>query len=178
MGKRTLPLGKVYGLIEPGPVLLLTTHHNGRDNVMVHSWHTMMEFEPPLIGSVISNRGFSHAALAATGECVLAIPPADMLETVVQCGNHSGRDIDKISQFGMQTMAARDICAPLLKGCIANLECRVEDTRLAEDYCFFVLQVTHAWHDPKLMEKPTLHHMGHGRFMLGGRIVQTESRAL
>ena len=59
MAKRSFPLSKVYGLLEPGPVLLLTTAHKGRANVMTMSWHTMMEFEPPLVGCVVSGRDFS-----------------------------------------------------------------------------------------------------------------------
>ena len=46
MAKRSYPLSKVYGLLEPGPVVLLTMLHKGRANVMTMSWHTMMEFEP------------------------------------------------------------------------------------------------------------------------------------
>ena len=52
MGKCTYPQSRVYGLIEPGPVVLLTTLHKGKINVMPLSWHTMMEFEPPLVGCV------------------------------------------------------------------------------------------------------------------------------
>jgi flavin reductase (DIM6/NTAB) family NADH-FMN oxidoreductase RutF len=55
--KRRLALSRVYGLLEPGPVVLLTTSHRGRANVMTLSWHTMMEFEPPLVGCVVSGRG-------------------------------------------------------------------------------------------------------------------------
>ena len=44
MAKRSFPLSKVYGLLEPGPVVLLTTAHKGAANVMTMSWHTMMEF--------------------------------------------------------------------------------------------------------------------------------------
>jgi flavin reductase (DIM6/NTAB) family NADH-FMN oxidoreductase RutF len=41
---------KVYGLLEPGPVVLVTTAHKGRSNIMTMPWHTMMEFEPPIVG--------------------------------------------------------------------------------------------------------------------------------
>lgn len=53
MAKRTFPLSRVYRLLEPGPVALVTTAHRGKPNVMTQSWHTMMEFEPPLVGCVI-----------------------------------------------------------------------------------------------------------------------------
>ncbi len=36
---RTISLSKIYQLLEPGPVVLLTTAHRGRANVMAMSWH-------------------------------------------------------------------------------------------------------------------------------------------
>ncbi|MDD2924618.1 flavin reductase, partial [Rhodoferax sp.] len=62
MAKRAYPLSKVYGILEPGPVLLMTTAHQGQVNVMPLSWHTMMEFEPPLVGCVVSGNDFSFKA--------------------------------------------------------------------------------------------------------------------
>lgn len=41
MARRTLSLSKVYGLIEPGPVLLLSTAWKGQRDVMAMSWHNM-----------------------------------------------------------------------------------------------------------------------------------------
>ena len=61
MQKKSYPLAQVYGLLEPGPVVLLTTARGGRANIMTLSWHTMMEFEPPLVGCVISDRNHSFA---------------------------------------------------------------------------------------------------------------------
>lgn len=52
---RPHPLSRVYQLIEPGPVVLLTTAHKGRANVMTMSWLTMVEFEPPLIAECFAN---------------------------------------------------------------------------------------------------------------------------
>jgi flavin reductase (DIM6/NTAB) family NADH-FMN oxidoreductase RutF len=72
MKMKTLPLSKVYQLLEPGPVVLLTTARRGR--VMAMSWHMMIEFEPPQIACVVSNANHSFAALQSTGECVIAIP--------------------------------------------------------------------------------------------------------
>jgi flavin reductase (DIM6/NTAB) family NADH-FMN oxidoreductase RutF len=62
---KNLPLSKVYQLLEPSPVVLLTTARKGRANVMTLSWHMMVEFEPPLIACVVSNRNHSFAALRA-----------------------------------------------------------------------------------------------------------------
>ena len=60
---RTLALAQVYQLIEPGPVVLLTTSHRGIPNVMAMSWHMMVEFTPPQIACIVSNRNHSFKAL-------------------------------------------------------------------------------------------------------------------
>jgi flavin reductase (DIM6/NTAB) family NADH-FMN oxidoreductase RutF len=54
--KRRLPLSKVYQHIEPGPVVLVSSASGGNRDIMTMSWHTMIDFEPPIIGCVISNR--------------------------------------------------------------------------------------------------------------------------
>ena len=177
MTKRAYPLSKVYGLLEPGPVLLLTTAHKGRANVMAMSWHTMMEFEPPLVGCVVSGRDFSFAALKATRQCVLNIPTADLKAAVVGCGNTSGRRTDKFKRFGLTPLPAKTVAAPLIAECYADLECRVADTRLVNRYNFFVLEVQQAWIDPACKDPRTLHHRGRGKFMIAGETVKLASKA-
>jgi flavin reductase (DIM6/NTAB) family NADH-FMN oxidoreductase RutF len=54
-----LALSKVYQLLEPGPVVLLTTARKGRANVMAMSWHMMVEFEPPLVACLVSGNNYS-----------------------------------------------------------------------------------------------------------------------
>jgi flavin reductase (DIM6/NTAB) family NADH-FMN oxidoreductase RutF len=176
MAKRKLALGKVYGLLEPGPVVLLTTARRGAANVMTMSWHTMMDFEPPLIGCVVSGRNHSFAALRATRECVLNIPTLELAAAVVGCGNCSGRERDKFARFGLTPRPARCVGAPLIDECMASLECRVVDTRLVARYNFFVLEVVHAWIDPTKREGVTLHHRGRGRFALAERTIRLPSK--
>lgn len=73
-GKREFPLAQVYGLLEPGPVVLLSTSSAGRLNVMPMSWHTMMESVPPLVECVVSSANYTFEVLRQTGECVINIP--------------------------------------------------------------------------------------------------------
>ncbi|MDO8377069.1 MAG: flavin reductase family protein [Aquabacterium sp.] len=176
MAKRSFPLSKVYGLLEPGPVVLLTTLHKGVANVMTMSWHTMMEFEPPLVGCVVSQADFSFAALKATKQCVLNIPTVDLASQVVRCGNTSGRQTDKFESFGLTPAAASRVAPPLIAECYANLECRVADARLVNRYNFFVLEVLQAWIDPACKDPITLHHRGRGRFMVAGETIKLPSK--
>ena len=40
---------------------------------MTLSWHTMIEFEPPLVGMIVSNRNYTFGILKSTKECVINI---------------------------------------------------------------------------------------------------------
>jgi flavin reductase (DIM6/NTAB) family NADH-FMN oxidoreductase RutF len=169
-------LSDVYGLLEPGPVLLLSTAQRGRANVMTLSWHTMMEFEPPLVGCIVSDRDFSFGALRRTRQCVLNIPSVELAKQVVGCGNTSGRDLDKFARFGLTPLAASQVEAPLIAQCHANLECRVVDTRGVNRYGLFVLEVVAAWIDAARRDPRTLHHRGRGRFMVAGETIRLPSK--
>ena len=176
MPKRSFPLSKVYRLLEPGPVVLLTTARAGRPNVMPMSWLTMMEFEPPLVGCVLSDRNYSFAALKASRECVLNIPTAELAAKVVACGNVSGRRVDKFESARLTPVPASRVAPPLIAECYANLECKVVDTRMVAKYSFFVLEVVKAWIDPTCKNPRTIHHRGRGVFAVDGRIIELPTR--
>ena len=171
-----LPLSKVYQLLEPGPVVLLTTARKGRANVMTMSWHMMVEFEPPQVACVVSNGDHSFAALHATGECVIAIPARKLAAKVVKVGNSSGRDIDKFAAYGLTKIPAARVAPPLIAECFANPECKVTDTRFVSKYCLFILQVLKAWIDPAQRNPRTIHHRGYGTFIVDGPTIKLKSR--
>jgi flavin reductase (DIM6/NTAB) family NADH-FMN oxidoreductase RutF len=173
---RELNLSKVYQLLEPGPVVLLTTARKGRANVMTMSWHMMIEFEPPLVACVVSDADHSFAALRASGECVIALPAVKLARTVVDIGNCSGRDVDKFETFGLTPLPGKRVKAPLIKECFANLECKVADTRLVSKYGLFILEVLKAWTDPTQKRPKTIHHHGYGRFVVDGKAIKLTSK--
>lgn len=174
---KSLPLSEVYKLIEPGPVVLLSTlAKGGRPNVMTMSWHMMMEFEPPQIGCIVSANNFSFEALRATKECVIAIPHVGLADKVVKVGNCSGRDVDKFATCGLKPLAASDVAPKLIADCLANLECRVIDTRMVNKYNLFVLEVVRAWDNPVLKDRKTFHHQGYGTFAVDGQTITLESK--
>ena len=173
---KDLPLAKVYQLLEPGPVVLLTTSRKGRANVMTMSWHMMVEFEPPLVACVVSSANYSFAALRATGECVIAIPAVKLASKVVEVGNSSGRDIDKFAAIGLTAVPAKRVAPPLVAECFANLECRVADRRLVSTYNLFILEVLKAWKDPAQKNPKTIHHHGYGTFVVDGKTIKLKSK--
>ena len=114
---KDMPLAKAYQLLEPGPVVLLTTAAGGKANVMTMSWHMMVDFEPPLVACVVSTGDHSFAALRKTKECVIAIPSVEMADLVVKIGNCSGiRARRKKGRAGGSTAAAAVLCQSGMPG--------------------------------------------------------------
>lgn len=169
------PLSKAFQLIEPGPVVLLTTANKENINVMTMSWHIVMDFTP-LIACIVGPWDFSFSALRTTGECVIAIPTVDIIDKVVDIGNVSGRDIDKFKAFELTPLPAEKIKAPLIAECVANMECRVVDDSLVDNYNQFVLEGVKAWIDPHRKERRTFHANGDGTFVVDGRKVDLRKK--
>lgn len=161
-----LPLPRAFTLIEPGPVVLVTTRDARRDNVMTISWTMVLDFTPRF-AITTGPWNHSYAALTATRQCVLAIPAIDMLDTVVAIGTCTGADTDKFGKFGLARAKAKHVRAPLLPGCIANIECRVVD--IVERHTIVVLDGLAAWHDPARRERRMIHAIGDGTFVQDGR---------
>lgn len=176
MAKKTFPLSKVYGLLEPGSVVMVSTAGGDRPNIMTMSWYTILEFEPPLVGCVISNRNYSFELLKAANECVINIPTVEIAEKVVGCGNSSGASLDKFARFGLTPRSAARVTAPLIEECYANLECRVADSSMVDKYCLFVLEVVKAWIDPTVVNPRTIHHQGRGNFIVDGEKIKLKSK--
>jgi flavin reductase (DIM6/NTAB) family NADH-FMN oxidoreductase RutF len=176
MARRPLPLAEVYRLIEPGPVVLVSTMSGGRANIMTMSWHMMVDFEPPIIAFVMSNRDYSFEALKKTKECVINLPTVELAKKVVGCGNISGRDVDKFKKFGLTASAASFVRAPLIDECYASLECKVIDTKLVTQYGIFILEVVKAWIDPSNKHPRTIHHQGKGKFVVDGKTIKLPSK--
>ncbi len=174
--KKSLPLSKVYRLLEPGPVVLVSTASKGLSDIMAMSWHMMIEFEPPLVGCVISNRNHTFSLLKASKECVINIPTMELAVQVVGCGNTSGRRTDKFKKFGLTAVAGSRVKAPLIDECYANLECKVVDMRMAAQYNIVILEVLKAWIDSSQKQPRTMHHCGRGTFMVAGKPITLPSK--
>lgn len=163
-----LPLNRAFTLIEPGPVVLVTTRDGERDNVMTISWTMVLDFAARF---AITTGPWNHSfeALTTSGECVIAIPTADLIDTVIGIGTCSGQEVDKFAAFGLERAPASEVRAPLLPQCLANIECRLIDRIPRHD--ILILEGVAAWHDPMRAEKRTLHAVGDGHFVVDGPIL-------
>ena len=162
------PIEKAFTFIEPGPVVLVTTHNSSpyKHNIMTITWHMVLDFTPQ-IALTTGPWNYSFNAMIKNKECVLAIPTVEMAEKVIRIGDCSGKDIDKFKTFGLTPLPAKKVKAPLIAECLACIECKVSD--YIEPQGIFILEGVNAWFDPDHKEQRTFHAKGDGTFITDGQ---------
>ncbi len=163
---RAMKLGRAFTLVEPGPVVLVTTHDGKRNNAMTISWTMVVDFTP-VFAITTGEWNYSFAALRRNRECVIAIPTVDLLDQVVGIGTCSGADTDKFARFGLTPVRGKVVKAPLIRECLANIECKVVD--FVGKHNIVVLEGVAAYLDTARKEKRTIHAVGDGTFIVDGR---------
>lgn len=162
---RQFKLGKAFTLMEPGPVVLVTTRDGDKSNIMTLSWTMVVDFTPQFAFTT-GPWNHSFAALKKQRECVIAIPTVDMLDKVVGIGTCSGSDTDKFARFGLTPLAGKVVKAPLIKECLANIECKVIE--IVGKHNIVVLEGVAAYRNSARKEKRTIHAVGDGSFIVDG----------
>lgn len=174
--KSDFPVSKIRQILEPGPVVLVSSYWNEKSNIMTMGWHAVMEFSPSLVGCVIAENNKSFEMIRKSRECVINVPTADMIDEVVGIGNCDGDEVDKFKNFHLTPDDAAKVGAPLIRECFANLECRLFDTSLVKKYNFFILEIVkaHVAASPKYPK--TLHYRGEGIFIVSGDVLHKEKK--
>jgi len=90
-----------------------------------------------------------------------------MLDKVVGIGTCSGADTDKFAKFRLTPVKGKKVKAPLIKECLANIECKVID--IVKKHNIVVLEAVAAYFDSSRKEKRTIHAVGDGTFIVDGR---------
>lgn len=162
---RQLQLAKAFTLMESGPVVLVTTNDGERNNVMTISWTMVVDFTPTF-AITTGPWNHSYAALRTSRECVIAVPTVDLIDQVVGVGTCSGADTDKFERFGLTPLTGKHVRAPLIRECLANIECKVVD--IVEKHNIVVLEGLAAYLDKTRKEKRTIHAVGDGTFIVDG----------
>jgi len=161
-----MKLSRAFTLMESGPVVLVTTNDGARNNIMTISWTMVVDFTP-IFAMTTGPWNYSFAAIRKYKECVISIPTVDLIDQVVGAGTCSGVDTDKFEKFRLTPVKGRHVRAPLIKQCLANVECRVVDFIKKHD--IVVLEGVAAYFDGSRREKRMIHAIGDGTFVVDGR---------
>jgi flavin reductase (DIM6/NTAB) family NADH-FMN oxidoreductase RutF len=183
--RQAVELKKAYRLLNHGPTVLVTSAAGERRNVMAAAWSMPLDFDPPKVTVVIDKSTYTRELVEASGEFVLNIPARGLAKATVGVGDMCGRDVDKFAHFGLKTMAAEKVAAPLLDGCVGWLECRViPEPHVQQTYDLFIAEVIAAWADPldfseghwhfAASRERSIHYIAGGAFFETGAAFQVD----
>ncbi len=125
-------------LLLGGPVVLVTTSFHGKHNVMPLAWCAPLSSNPPLIGIAIAQSRHSAEMISQSEEFALNFPSRRLLHHVQYLGGLTGADIDKFEATQLETFSPTHITAPLIEGCVAWVECELQQVLPVGDHLLFV----------------------------------------
>jgi flavin reductase (DIM6/NTAB) family NADH-FMN oxidoreductase RutF len=164
--KVDFPVDKIRRLLEPGPIVLVSSADGGEQNIMTMGWHMMLGYDH--VGCYIWDQNHSRELVRKSKECVVNVPTFDLIDAVIGIGNNHGLEIDKFETFGLTAAKAKKVGAPLIAECYANFECRLVDDSQVDRYSLFIFECVkaHVATSPKYPK--TVHYRGDGVFMISG----------
>jgi len=172
-------------LLAGAPVVLVTTRWHGVANVMPVAWNVPLSHDPPLVGIAVHPSRHTYDMLRLSEEFALNVPSRRLMNHVQYLGTVSGRDVQKIEMAKLPTFKAQRVNAPLLEGCLAYIECSVQEVLRLGDHHLFVGKVLAAQAEGEAFEeawllddddyKP-LHHLGGQLYAILGERRQAQLR--
>lgn len=155
-------------------VALITSQSDARPNVMACEWAMNVGWHPVRIMAVIHRDELTHELISGSGEFGVNLCAEDQAALSHLAGSVTGRVYDKLADplfRGLIHPAAR-IRAPMIEGCVLNVECEVEQTLEIGDYTAFIGRAVAVRSNPEL--RPLLYREGR-YFRMGERLVRREA---
>lgn len=129
-------------LFGPVPAVLVTTiDREGNANVFTVGWTGVACTHPPLVTIAVRKNRLSYENIRATGEFVINLTTREMVKMTDFCGCRSGRKINKIQYFGMETEPGVDVAVPSLAKSPVALECKVRSVTELGTHDLFVAEI-------------------------------------
>lgn len=158
-------LTKAFRLLNHGPTTIITSAHAGKSNIMAAAWVCALDFNLPKVTVVIDSKTYTRELMEAEGKFAINLPCVKQIEMVKKVGGISGRDLldtDKFAEYGIETFAAQEISAPLVKDCVAWLECKIiPEPHNQNTYDLFIAEVVAAHADERVFSDGRWHFEGH-----------------
>lgn len=128
-------------LLNPGPVAIVTAAWRGMGNAAPIAWTAPLSMTPPLVGCVIHPHRHTADMIRFSEEFALNLPGPALLKQTAFLGTQTGLNVNKLEAAGLDTFSAMRIDAPLIEGCLAWIECGLQDVIPIGDHSLFVGRV-------------------------------------
>lgn len=140
MEKINLP--KAAQLTSPNPVTLVCTEKpDGTTNLATVSWWTYLSFTPGMIAYAMAKTSYSGEMVRANRKVILTIPGAEIAEAVMGCGSTTGRNTDKVAQFGIELAEVEGSTIKIPAHSRVAIQCQMKEYHEVGDHYLYICDV-------------------------------------
>jgi flavin reductase (DIM6/NTAB) family NADH-FMN oxidoreductase RutF len=171
-------LSKASRLINHGPTVLVSSHHNGIDNVMAAAWVCALDYNPPKLTAVIAKDTSTRQLVDGSLRFVIQVPTTAQVKLTRDVGSKSlADDPDKLKHCGVELFRVDGHKEPFVAGCSAWLLCQViPEPHNQDNYDLFIGEIIAAWADTRVFKNghwlfeeadpvwKSIHHVAGGHF--------------
>lgn len=132
------------GQIMPLPVVMISTMNKaGITNIA--PWSNIMPILRPLDEIILASwiKRDTLLNIRETGEFVVNIPPAGMMEEVMITARNYPPEVDEFLKAGLKPRPSVKLRTPGIVGCLAWAECLLTEEILREKYSLIIGKVVH-----------------------------------
>jgi len=148
MKRKTTEISKFYYLY-PQTVAFIGC----ADNIMPAAWHTPISAKPPLYGVLISPERHTYTLLSEKNGFTINFLNHNRAGTSADTGSTSGRDLNKLTTYGIEHRQGDRINGPILSQAYAAYECAYYATHELGDHFLFVGEIILIHYDDSYLEK-------------------------
>ena len=161
------PCPRPIRLLHPRLVVLVScVDKGGKANVITLAWSMPVSINPPIVAISIAPKRYSHQLVEETKEFVINIPTMDIVqETLLHACMH-------VKETRLTTLPAKMVKPPIIRECVAHLECKLEQQITAGDHTLFIGRVVTAYTDKEIFNEKfdvkkvkLIYHMGGDEFV-------------
>lgn len=136
------------------PKMVVSVRDNdGNDNALVVGYGGNCSYDPPMIMVGIVPSRHSYHMIKENGCFVAHLVDASQKELYECCGTKSGKDGDKLKEYGIQIADGKKVNAGVIDKCPVAIECTVVDSIMTGSHEMFVGKIEYVHADKEVLSE-------------------------
>jgi len=105
----------------------LTVKDGEELNTMTIGWGSIgVIWGQPMFTVLVRHSRYTHKLIENTDQFTVSVPFGNKLKRETDyCGTHSGRDVNKFEELGLELIEGKELDTPFIKGNDAHYECKI-----------------------------------------------------
>lgn len=150
---------KPSSLLAPVPAVMVSCGTLEKANIITVGWCGVLSTRPPRLYVSIRPERHSYGIIDSTGEFVVNLTTASLVEVVDYCGTVTGKKVDKAAKTGLTLTPSEKVNAPTIENCPMALECKVFDKVKSGSHDVFMADIVSVSLDEDLLDNTGKLHL-------------------